>query len=79
MQVLDRFLKQNSSGKGPWLLEDYSIAEVLCAPFVHNTAVTLPDFKHVDLVELAKEQGLDRVAEWMQVQPSSWHLHACTI
>ena len=27
-QVLDRYLKQNAKGNGPWLLQDYSIAEV---------------------------------------------------
>ena len=81
MQVLDRYLKANGSNAQPWLLEEYSIAEVLCAPFVHNTAVTLPEFKHISLLDLAKEQGLERVAAWMQVCPSAragrcqgWHM-----
>ena len=77
-QVLDRYLKKHSTSSGPFLLDDYSFAEAASAPFVFNTKLILSEFKKEDLLQLAKDAGADRLAEWMKVSCCRSH-HCCPL
>ncbi len=66
--MLDNFIKASGSeGGGYFLGERYSFAETVTTPFVRRALVTLPHFKGVDPLEIAKSKGLDRLVAWIQV------------
>lgn len=44
----------------------YSLAEVLCTPFVARMVHVLPEWREVDVLAAAKEKGLQRLVEWME-------------
>ncbi|EIE18172.1 glutathione S-transferase [Coccomyxa subellipsoidea C-169] len=67
LEVLDNFIKASGSeGGGYFLGERYSFAETVTTPFVRRALVTLPHFKGVDPLEIAKSKGLDRLVAWIQ-------------
>ena len=68
MQVLNSFLEKHSTSNGPFLLDEYSFAECSAAPFIHNTKLVLSEFKKMDLLQLAKDQGCDRLSQWIEVR-----------
>lgn len=62
----DAFLQQANRGAGPFLLEDFSLAECALAPFVQRACILLPHFAQVDLLETCTYTGLDRLAAWIE-------------
>ena len=68
-QVLNNFIKTSGSSEGGsyFLGSRYSYAETVTTPFLRRALVTLPHFKRVDPLEIAKSKGLNRLVDWIQV------------
>jgi len=68
METTDAFLRTHGSDVGPFLLgERFSLAEMATAPFALRFLVVLPGLRpSVDPVRLMEENGLSRLAAWME-------------
>ncbi|BDA48821.1 probable glutathione S-transferase U26 [Coccomyxa sp. Obi] len=68
LEVLDKFIRASGSSGSPgyFLGSTYSYAETVTTPFLRRAQVTLPHFKGVDPLEIAKSKGLDRLVDWMK-------------
>ncbi|KAK9917722.1 hypothetical protein WJX75_007518 [Coccomyxa subellipsoidea] len=68
LEVLNNFIKISGSSEGGsyFLGSRYSYAETVTTPFLRRALVTLPHFKRVDPLEIAKSKGLDRLVDWIQ-------------
>ena len=67
--MLDKYIRASGSSGSPgyFLGSTYSYAETVSTPFLRRALVTLPHFKGVDPLEIAKSKGLDRLVDWMKV------------
>jgi len=65
LRAMDLFLKE--TGPGPFLLgKAFSYAECAAAPFAQRLSVVLPGLRPaLDLKVWMREEGLERLAEWM--------------
>ena len=69
-QVLDRYLKQmleNARGKGPWLLKEYSIAEVINPRFQPASGAPRP------AVNSFARLAVDDAWEWLSLRKRQLH------
>jgi len=67
LRALDAYLRRHGSTDGPFLLGNrFSLAETATAPFAQRFATVLPGLRpSLDPKVMMAEDGLDRLAEWM--------------
>lgn len=56
---------QKSPSSGPYLCDDFTLAEVCTAPFVQRMLVLLPAVASVDPLEICRTHGYSRARDWM--------------
>lgn len=63
IKVLNRVLEKSLST--PFVLQEFSLAEVLCASFIIRLYKQLPHFRNIDVIELCTVLGCDRMKDWV--------------
>lgn len=63
--VRQGFGPDDSATYGPFLCDDFSLAEVVAAPWVERMLEMLPHWRGLDLPLLLQQNGLERTRKWM--------------
>ena len=67
LRALDAFLSASAPSDGPFLLEDFGLAEAACAPFLQRFFTVLPAMRPTLVPsDWVAEDGLDRLAVWVE-------------
>ena len=68
MRALDRFLRDHGRHDGPYLLDDFSLAESCTSPFAQRFVVCMPGLRPAlgDPFAMLEAEGCDRLAQWMR-------------
>jgi len=68
MRALDGFLREHGRHNGPFLLDDFSLAETCTAPFAQRFVVCMPGLRPSlgEPYDMLEAEGCERLAAWMR-------------